>query len=319
MLRMCDGNVGDAGALDKAHWIDLLDPTEDEIGQVEDRFDLSVPSRESLAEIELSSRLRIDKKRLIMSAPLISRDGDRHVLSPVGFILTQDVLVTVRFAEAGAFDAVHETIVKDGKDVPSPEIMVRLLEELVDRAADQLERVAEDITKASHEIFREPEKDSPRHRLGHETRRLRALMIRIGHNNEQMVKVRHSFLAIGRIATFVVDRCELELGDGIKERLIAVRKDIDSLDEFENSLSGRVQFLLDAATGFISIEQNDVVKVLTVVSVAGVPPVLVAGVYGMNFHDMPELAWPWGYPFAMALMVLTTILPILWFKWRDWL
>lgn len=80
-----------------------------------------------------------------------------------------------------------------------------------------------------------------------------------------------------------------------------------------------MQLLLDAATGFISIEQNEVVKVLTVVSVAGVPPVLIAGVYGMNFQHMPELAWRWGYPYAIAAMVASTVLPVLWFKWRDWL
>jgi len=105
----------------------------------------------------------------------------------------------------------------------------------------------------------------------------------------------------------------------LRERLVSVRDDINSLDEFETSLANRIQFLLDAATGFISIAQNDVVKVLTVVSVAGVPPVLIVGVYGMNFHYMPELSWPWGYPFAMALVVLSTIIPVLWFKWRDWL
>ena len=117
----------------------------------------------------------------------------------------------------------------------------------------------------------------------------------------------------------MLDRCEPKIADGLRDRLGSVKHDIESLDEFESSLTGRVQLLLDAATGFISIEQNDVVKVLTVVSVAGVPPVLIAGVYGMNFHNMPELAWPWGYPFAMALMVVSTILPVLWFKYRDWM
>jgi magnesium transporter len=98
-----------------------------------------------------------------------------------------------------------------------------------------------------------------------------------------------------------------------------VRRDIDSLDEFETSLTSRVSMLLDAANAFISIEQNDVVKVLTVASVAGVPPVLIAGVYGMNFKYMPELGWRFGYPMAVAAMVVTTLLPIAWFKWRDWL
>ena len=144
-------------------------------------------------------------------------------------------------------------------------------------------------------------------------------MVRIGRLSERMTKVRQSFLTLGRIASFVADRCEPKLDGSLRERLAGVRDDINSLDEFETSLANRVQFQLDAATGFISIAQNDVVKVLTVVSVAGVPPVLVVGVYGMNFHYMPELSWPWGYPFAMALVVFSTIVPVLWFKWRDWL
>ena len=175
------------------------------------------------------------------------------------------------------------------------------------------------MAEASHEIFSDPEKLRKRHKVGRETRRLRDLMIRIGRSNEEMVKVRHAFLAIGRIAGYMLDRCQPRISDGLRERLETVRRDIDSLDEFETSLTSRVSMLLDAANAFISIEQNDVVKVLTVASVAGVPPVLIAGVYGMNFKYMPELDWHLGYPMAVALMVVTTLLPIAWFKWRDWL
>lgn len=320
MLKTVDAS-GRSSDIAGAVWADLCDPTEEEIAAVQQRFDIRIPSRDHLSEIEASSRLRVDKDRLVMSAPLIARSGGGEVgmLSPTGFLLLPQGLVTVRFAQMMAFDHVHEEIGKAEHRLTGAAILVRLLEDIVDRAADRLERVAEELATASHAIFREPEKDSRRHRLGRETRRLRALMVRVGRASEQMVKVRHAFLAIGRIANFVLDRCEPKVEDGLRERLKSVKQDIDSLDEFETSLTGRVQLLLDAATGFISIEQNDVVKVLTVVSVAGVPPVLIAGVYGMNFHNMPELAWPWGYPFALVLMVASTVLPILWFKWRDWL
>lgn len=309
----------DGGSLEHAVWIDLCSPTDAEIARVERAFDIKIPNREHLAEIEASSRLRADRGRLIMSAPLISRNGEVGMLSPTGFLLLESTLVTIRFAEMLAFESVHEAVTKAGKPTSAREIFVRLLEDIVDRSADRLERVAEELTKASHDIFAEPEKDSRKHRLAHETKRLRELMISIGRQSEQMVKVRHAFLAIGRIASFVTDRCEPKIEDELRERLASIRHDIESLDEFESSLTGRVQLLLDAATGFISIEQNEVVKVLTVVSVAGVPPVLIAGVYGMNFQHMPELAWPWGYPFALLLMVASTIIPVIWFKWRDWL
>ena len=311
--------AGAGGSLERAVWIDLCSPTDAEIERVEKAFDIAIPNRAHLAEIEASSRLRADRGRLIMSAPLIARQGEVGMLSPTGFLLLESTLVTIRFAEMAAFDAVHEAVTKADKPTSAREVFVRLLEDIVDRSADRLERVAEELTKASHEIFAEPEKDSKKHRLAHETRRLRALMISIGRQSEQMVKVRHAFLAIGRIASFVTDRCEPRIEDDLRERLASIRHDIESLDEFESSLTGRVQLLLDAATGFISIEQNEVVKVLTVVSVAGVPPVLIAGVYGMNFQHMPELAWKYGYPYAIVAMVASTVLPVLWFKWRDWL
>lgn len=317
-----DGETREGGAartLDGARWIDLFDPDEDEIAQVAERFGITVPSRESLAEIEASSRLRADRDRLTMSAPLVGQHDGRPMMSPSGYMLSPDTLVTVRFAELGAFDAVHKRLAQLDGPASAPEIMIRLLEEIVDRAADRLERLAETVAESSHEIFSEPEKEAKRHKVGRETRRLRALMVRIGRSSEEMVKVRHSFVSIGRIAGFLLDRCTPKLDDGLRTRLETVRRDIDSLDEFEESLSGRVQMLLDAATGFISIEQNDVVKVLTVASVAGVPPVAIAGIYGMNFHYMPELDWRLGYPLALALMVVTTVIPILWFKWRDWL
>lgn len=318
MLKLI-GKDGDETDIDKAIWADLCEPEESEIAEVERQFGVTVPDREDLSEIELSSRLRTRGGQLVMSAPLIATHGDVGVLSPTGFILTNDRLVTVRFCQMAAFDQVHEQIGKGDRPVGGQDVLVRLLEDIIDRSADRLERVAEDLASASHAIFREPEKDGPRKRLGRETRRLRALMVQVGHASEQMVRVRHAFLAIGRISNFVLDRCEPKISNGLRERLEAVKHDIESLDEFETSLTGRVQLLIDAATAFISIEQNDVVKILTVVSVAGVPPVLVAGVYGMNFHDMPELSWPWGYPFAWGLMIVTTIIPVLWFKWRDWL
>jgi magnesium transporter len=148
---------------------------------------------------------------------------------------------------------------------------------------------------------------------------LRKAMRKIGQVCDRTSRVRYTFLSIGRIAAFVIDRCQPQIETEIRERLEAVRHDIASLDEFEASLSARVQLLQDAATGFISIEQNDVVKLLTVVSVVGVPPVLIVGVYGMNFRHMPELSWQYGYPYALALCAISVIVPLLWFRWRDWI
>lgn len=316
MLRSFPDPADGSSAFGQARWIDLIDPTESELAQVRDQFGLSVPTKEDLEEIEASSRLNASGDVLTMSAPLISgTTTDRWQMAPVGFVLSPRVLVTVGFAKLEAFDTVgHEMGAKSGFE-PS-EAFTRLLEEVIDRAADQLERASPTISEVSTSIFF----DAPdRQRLSRDTANLREIMRKIGRVSDHVARTRYAFLSIGRMADFVLDRCLGKFDEGVHERLEGVRRDIASLDEFESSVSNRIQFLQDSAVGFISIEQNDVVKVLTVVSVVGVPPVLVVGIYGMNFKFMPELNWHYGYPYALALCVASAILPLIWFKWRDWI
>ena len=149
--------------------------------------------------------------------------------------------------------------------------------------------------------------------------RLRQLMIRTGRTSERMARIHYSLVCLDRTAKFVPDRCRDWISPEIVSRLQSVSSDIASLVQFAEGLGGRVQLLQDAATGIISIDQNEVMKVLTVASVVGIPPVLVVGVYGMNFKWMPELDWSWGYPYALALMVLSAVVPLVWFKLKDWI
>jgi magnesium transporter len=299
-----------------AKWIDMIDPSEDEIARVRDQFGIEVPTLADLEKIETSSRLRARGDTLLMSAPLISGTGtDRWKVAPVGFVLTPAICVTVRFVALDGFDAVAKDIADDA-DITASAIFIRLLEEIVDRAADHLERASAIVNDTSQSVFF----DEPnRRRLGKDTAVMRGAMRKIGQVSDRASRVRYMFLTIGRMATFVIDRCTPKVEGELRERLEAVRDDIRSLDEFEVSLSERIQLLQDAATGFISIEQNDAFKVLTVVSVIGVPPVLVVGIYGMNFRYMPELTWRLGYPFALVLCVISVVVPLLWFKWKDWI
>lgn len=297
-------------------WVDLFSPDEQDIRTVEERYGIRIPDRASLREIQSTSRLRADGDTLYMSAPMIAGTASEYwQLAPTGFILAPDVLVTVRYAELASFDAVSSAL-GDGADLDPRLAFIRLLEEIVDRAADHLEHASELIGGMSQAIFfDEPAQGG----LSRETRVLREAMRNIGRASDHASRVRYMFLSVGRMVSFVVDRCTPRLDADTKERFQAIQHDIASLDEFETSLAGRVQLLQDAATAFISIEQNDVVKVLTVASVVGVPPVLVVGVYGMNFHVMPELSWQFGYPFALILCLVSAVIPYLWFKWRNWL
>jgi magnesium transporter len=305
-----------ASPADSAVWVDLLDPSQDEIEAVERAYGIKVPKLTALSEIESSSRLRAEGSTLYMSAPLIAgTDTPRWESAPTGFILSPRVLVTVRYARLDLFDAVEADIAQT-PDLTPALAFAMLLEGAVDRAADHLEHAADMVAKVAQTIFSD---EVAKAGLASETRVLRDTIRTIGRANDRASRVRYMFLSLGRIASFTCDRCSPKLPQPILDRLGAVSHDIASLDEFEVSLTGRVQLLQDAATGLISIEQNDVVKVLTVASVVGIPPVLIAGIYGMNFKNMPELGWSWGYPYALALCLVSAVVPYLWFKWRDWI
>ena len=304
-------------------WIDLQDPTPEEIAEVERACGLRVPSREALQEIEATSRIRTEGATLYMSAPLIAR-GEHGVMmsAPTGFVVNADICLTVRFAKLAVFDVVKADLAGVGR-APPADIFARLLEAVVDRAADHLEVCADQLDKASHAIFRADQPDDAKpnksHKLSRDTALLRRVMTQIGRASARMSKVRYTLVCVSRMAQFATDRGKDWVDAGVRERLAGVRADVASLEQYEENLLSRVQLLQDAATAFISIEQNDVVKVLTIASVAGIPPVMVVGLYGMNFKYMPELTWRYGYPYALALIVVTTLIPLAWFKWKDWM
>ena len=144
-------------------------------------------------------------------------------------------------------------------------------------------------------------------------------MIFTGRTSERMARIHYTLVCIDRIAKFTVERGRDWISHDLPNRLRMASSDVASLEQFTEGLINRVQLLQDAAGGIINIDQNEVMKVLTITSVVGIPPVLVAGIYGMNFKNMPELDWSWGYPFALAVIVITALLPLIWFKWKDWI
>jgi magnesium transporter len=303
-------------SLTNAAWIDLIDPSAAERSAFEQAFDLPVPTEAELIEIETTSRLRAFKDALYLTAPLIfATEGEPWIPAPSGFVLSKRVLLTVRFAKSAAFDAVANELAAEPFDPPLA--FVRLLEVLVDRMADLLEATSRDLDDASHLIFR-PD-GMAQSRLSHETAMLRRLMIRTGRISERMARIQYTLVCLDRMAKFAVDRGREWIAPELGARLQIVSSDIASLTQFAEGVINRVQLLQDAASGIINIDQNDVMKVLTIASVVGIPPVLVVGIYGMNFKDMPELNWSWGYPYALAMVVITALLPLIWFKWKDWI
>jgi magnesium transporter len=306
----------EGSSLANAAWVDLLDPTDAERSAFERAFGLKVPTKEQIVEIETTSRARVERNALYLTAPLIfAADDGAWIVAPTGFVLAKEVLLTVRFAKSTAFDTVIAEF--SANEQCSPALaLVRLLEVLVDRMADLLEGSGRDLDDASHVIFRP---DAPELKLSRETAQLRRLMIRTGRTSERMARIHYTLVCLDRMAKFTVERGRDWIAPDLTNRLQVVSSDIASLVHFAEGLVSRVQLLQDAATGIISIDQNEVIKVLTITSVVGIPPVLVAGIYGMNFKGMPEYDWAWGYPYALALIVVTGLLPLVWFKWKDWI
>jgi magnesium transporter len=299
-------------------WIDLLNPTNEETTFVESRAKVRVPSIEALSEIESSSRLAVDRDEVVyLSIPAVAQgDTADAYLSPTGFILAKNVLITVRFAPLSTFDAVAERVRQDETLRSATAVFTALLEVMVDRGVDVLERLGAELSKISKSVFR-GDPSRPKH-IARSNNALRRALIAVGSTGDRLALARDALLGIGRIAPFVLSLRKDWIIPEFEARLEAVAKDIVSLNDYEGHLSNKVQFLLDAILGFITIQQNDLFKVLTIVSVVGIPPTLVAGIYGMNFKYMPELNWIGGYPFGLAMILLSALIPIAWFKWRGW-
>jgi len=303
-------------------WIDLLNADATEILLVESSTGLHVPTFDELSEIENSSRLRLESHAFYLSAPMISRaESTAPRTTPVGFVLTKDLLVTVRFEELSSFRTFVERSARfDETDRSSVGAFTGLMDTIVDRIADVLEVVESELDDVSSRIFRTGVDDAAaRRRPARENADLRKILRRVGGAGDLVSKIRDSLLGIGRILPYVMGQATDLLTADVKQRLETMRQDIVSLNDYDAHLVNKVQLLLDATLGLINVEQNNIIKVLTIVSVVGVPPTLVASLYGMNFRYMPELNWAWGYPYAIGLIGLSAIVPLLWFKLRGWL
>jgi len=309
MLNAHSANSGDTGSQSaKPFWVDLFNPTPDEIVRVAAESGIQVPSRESLQEIETSSRLRADGQVLYVSMPLALQDV------PLGFVLSPQLLVTVRYSEVHAFGPV-EACVEKGQYASSASVFAAMIDGMVDFSADRLENLSSDLAVVSARAF-SPQSTSRRINK-HASGALRDSLNAVGTAGDQLSRIRESLLGLQRIIGFVLKMADWLLPEH-KTRLSTAQQDLTSLVDFEAHLSGKTQFLLDAILGFINTEQNDIFKVLTIVSVVGIPPTLIASMYGMNFHNMPELSWRWGYAYGLVLIALSILLPILWFKRRGW-
>jgi magnesium transporter len=299
-----------------AVWIDLLNPTPEEEGQIERALKLDVPTREEQQEIEVSSRLYQENGAYFMTGTLLYQpDQGEPRTTPVTFILKGQRLITLRYAEPRAFSIyVARCNRAEGNLNSGAAVLIGLLETIIDRLADFIERIQSEVEGLSHSIFEIKGGAATRQR------RFDVLLRAIGREGEITSKARESAHSFGRLLTFLVHAAnERKDGKPLQARIRTAARDVVSLTDHATFLSGKIIFLLDATLGMINIQQADIIKIFSVAAVVFLPPTLIASIYGMNFRHMPELDWWFAYPLALGLMVLAAMLPYLYFKRRGWL
>ncbi len=309
--------VDENGAVPEgAVWFDLVTPTLAEDKLLERALGIAVPTREEMQEIEVSSRLYVENGARYMTATLMYQaDTASPKTTAVTFILSGRKLVTVRYDEPKPFTLISAKLARACAPTVSGEtVLMDLLDAVIDRAADILERAGAEIDRASHDIF------EPEGRRVDRTITYRYILKTIGRKGDLTSKVRESLVSIGRVLLYLANEADaMKWPKEMRSQLKTMQRDVQSLSDHASYLANKITFLLDAMLGVMGVEQNNIIKIFSIAAVVLLPPTLVATIYGMNFKNMPELEWQFGYPLALVLMVVSAILPYLFFKWKRWL
>lgn len=294
-------------------WADIVRPQAADARQVSALLGITIPTLPEMEEIEPSARLYEEEGAQFMTVPLVTGlDSDAPQLAPFTFILGPASLVTVRYVDSAPFDQVIGRRLQGNGSTTAQSLLLDLVEAIIDRIADILERIAGQCDAVSREVF-------ARKAAGGsgsvESRDLEAMLGRIGREGDLLTKLRECLVGLARLLSYHSARNARD----VRARLKILQRDVLALADHASFLSGKINFLLDATLGLINLEQNQIIKIFTVAAVAFLPPTLIASIYGMNFDFIPELRWHFGYPFAMAAMVVSAILPFVYFRKKGWL
>jgi magnesium transporter len=295
-------------------WFDLLNPTKEEDNEVERLLGVSIPTRAEMREIEASSRFYQENGASYMTGFLVHNGEDQTLgTSTLTFVLTGNALVTVRYTDHKAFpDFLSRVERGDATCHTGPAIMIGIIETLVERQADLIVAIQDRVDKLAHGIFELKTRS--------EQNKLETLLKGIGTQGDIVARVTESATSIERVLHVMKNTAQERNCDGkIFQRIETVDRDLTSLAEHRRFLSERISFLLNATLGLISNEQNQIIKLFSVMAVMLMPPTLVASIYGMNFRHMPELEWISGYPMALGLMFVSALIPFIYFRHKGWL
>jgi magnesium transporter len=301
------------GDVSTSVWIDLVNPGEDEDKSIEKALGIEVPTRSEMREIEASNRFYTENGAYYMTSIILHNSSQEvPMTSVITFILSGPHLVTVRYAEPRAFPVYVARAAKGDADcVTGAGVMIGLFEMLIEREADLIERVQDEVEKIAPQVFGQN---------GQTARRLDILLKTVGKEGDVTARAQESAMSLHRLSLYFANAARERKDDPrVLGRIEAANHDILSLMESMRFLSARTSFLLDATLGMISTEQNQIIKLFSVMAVMLMPPTLVASIYGMNFHNMPELSETWGYPAALVLMFFSGLIPYLYFRRKGWL
>ena len=297
-----------------AVWLDLLEPTAEEEHRVEQALGIDVPTREEMSEIETSNRLYEEGGSLYLTATVLVRaDSSRPESTQITFILSGARLVTNRYADLLPFQrfiAFASTHV--GACSSAALLLTGLLEAIINRIADVLEQVGAEIDGVSYGVFPRSAGRRARHDF-------RAELQQIGQSGDLISKTRESLVSLSRLIAFLQQSSDSRLTPEARASLTTVTRDVVALSDHATFLVGKAQFLLDATLGLVSIDQNNILKIFSVVTVLMLPPSVIGAFYGMNFAYIPWLHERWGVWAALGMMVVSALIPFAYFKRRGWL
>ncbi len=308
-------SVSDATLADTL-WIDLLEPTPEEERAVESQCGIDVPTREEMREIESSNRLYEEDGGIYLTATIVTKlDTDLPQNSQITFILKDGRLITNRYCDPLPF---RRFISYAERHAPAcstgPAILAGLVEAIINRVADVIERVSADLDAISAEVFTRP----TRGRRGG-PRDFRAVLERVGQSGELIAKTRESLVSLGRALAFMQQATAVNLASEVRARFRTHSRDVIAMSDHASFLGNNVSFILDATLGMINIDQNNILKIFSVVTVFLLPPSVIGAIYGMNFDHIPWAHESWGFLGALGLMIASALIPYLIFKRRGWL
>ena len=294
-------------------WVDVFSPSVQESEAVKLFLGVETPTRDDLDEIEISSRLYLEDNAVFMTALVLSKTETMDPgCEPVSFILAGDRLLTVRFSEPQPFNTFANRAERQVHSWPKGELVLAgLLEAIIDRTADVLEKTGAEVDALSKQVFT-PTGKSP-------SKDYQKILLRLGSRNDLTSKARESLISMGRMLAFLTQAIDLKASRDMKGRIKVMTRDVQSLSDHTTFLSNKITFLLDAVLGVVNIEQSQIIRILSVAATVFLPPTLLASIWGMNFKYMPELGWTYGYDMAIASIVLSAIVPYVLFRWQKWL